>query len=74
MDMQMPNLNGMEATQAIRQLPGYRDTPIIAMTANAFTEDKARCIAAGMNDFLVKPFNPAELFATLLRSLSRSET
>jgi PAS domain S-box-containing protein len=73
MDMQMPKLNGVEATQQIRQLPGYRDTPIIAMTANAFAEDKAQCYAAGMNDFLTKPFNPDELFATLLRSLSRRD-
>jgi PAS domain S-box-containing protein len=73
MDMQMPKLNGVEATQQIRQLPGYRDTPIIAMTANAFTEDKAKCLEAGMNDFLIKPFNPDELFAVVLRSLSRSK-
>ncbi len=74
MDMQMPKVNGLEATQEIRQLPGYRDTPIIAMTANAFAEDKAQCVAAGMNDFLIKPFNPDELFTVLLRSLSRSKT
>ena len=73
MDMQMPKLNGVEATQQIRQLPGYQDTPIIAMTANAFAEDKALCLAAGMNDFLIKPFNPDELFATLLRLLSRRD-
>jgi CheY-like chemotaxis protein len=73
MDMQMPKLNGIEATLQIRQLPGYRDTPIIAMTANAFAEDKARCFDAGMNDFLIKPFNPEELFATLLRALSRRD-
>ena len=73
MDMQMPKLNGVEATQEIRQIPGYRDTPIIAMTANAFAEDKAQCLAAGMNDFLIKPFNPDEMFAVLLRSLRRSK-
>jgi CheY-like chemotaxis protein len=73
MDMQMPTLNGLDATKAIRQLPGHSDTPIIAMTANAFTEDKAMCLAAGMNDFLIKPFNPDHLFAILLRSLRRSE-
>ena len=72
MDMQMPKLNGLEATREIRQLAGYRDTPIIAMTANAFAEDKALCLNAGMNDFLIKPFNPDELFAKLLRALSRS--
>jgi len=73
MDMQMPNVNGLEATQQIRQLPGYRDIPIIAMTANAFAEDKARCVEAGMNDFLIKPFNPDELFAVLLRALSQRD-
>jgi PAS domain S-box-containing protein len=72
MDVQMPNVNGLEATQQIRQIPGCRHTPIIAMTANAFAEDKARCAEAGMDDFLTKPFNPDELFATLLRSLSNS--
>ncbi len=71
MDMQMPNLSGLEATRQIRQLPQHKDTPIIAMTANVFEEDKALCIAAGMNDFLPKPFTPAELFAALLRSLER---
>ncbi len=73
MDMQMPKLNGLAATQEIRQLPGYQDTPIIAMTANAFAEDKAKCLEAGMNDVLTKPFNPEQLFAILLRSLNRNE-
>jgi signal transduction histidine kinase/CheY-like chemotaxis protein len=68
MDMQMPKVNGLEATQEIRQLPGYQRIPIIAMTANAFSEDKARCLEAGMNDFLVKPLDPDLLFATLLRA------
>jgi CheY-like chemotaxis protein len=45
MDMQMPKLSGVDATREIRQLPGYRDTPIIAVTANAFAEDKAKCLA-----------------------------
>lgn len=71
MDMQMPNLNGIEATRQIRQLPEHKDTPIIAMTANVFDEDKAQCMAAGMNDFLPKPFTPDELFAAMLRSLER---
>jgi signal transduction histidine kinase/PAS domain-containing protein/ActR/RegA family two-component response regulator len=73
MDMQMPKLNGVEATRQIRQLPGYAQTPIIAMTANAFAEDKARCFEAGMNEFLIKPFSPGELFASLLRSMNRRD-
>jgi PAS domain S-box-containing protein len=71
MDMQMPKMNGLDATRLIREMPAYRKTPIIAITANAFAEDKARCFAAGMTDFLGKPFVPEELFTTLLRSLSR---
>ena len=73
MDMQMPNVNGLEATQQIRRIDGCRHTPIIAMTANAFAEDKARCFDAGMNEFLVKPFNPDELFSTLLRAMNRRD-
>jgi signal transduction histidine kinase/ActR/RegA family two-component response regulator len=73
MDVQMPNVNGLEATRQIREMPAYRQTPIIAMTANAFAEDRARCFEAGMNDCLIKPFNPDELFATLLRSLSQHD-
>jgi signal transduction histidine kinase/ActR/RegA family two-component response regulator len=73
MDMQMPKLNGIEATREIRQIPGCRDTPIIAMTANAFAEDKEQCLKAGMNEFLIKPFNPDQLFAILLRALSQRQ-
>ncbi|NML27343.1 MASE3 domain-containing protein [Zoogloea dura] len=69
MDMQMPNMNGLEATRLIRDIPGCRRIPIVAMTANAFAEDKARCFAAGMDDFLTKPFEPAALYALLLRVL-----
>ncbi|MDP2823836.1 MAG: response regulator [Sulfuritalea sp.] len=73
MDMQMPNVDGLEATRQIRRIPGYRQTPIIAMTANAFAEDKARCLDAGMNDFIIKPFVPDTLFSTLLRGLDQPD-
>jgi two-component system sensor histidine kinase/response regulator len=66
MDMQMPELDGLEATRAIRALPGWDRIPIIAMTANAFGEDRSACLAAGMNDHLGKPTAPADLFAMLL--------
>ncbi len=69
MDMQMPNVGGVEATRRIRRLRDRRDVPILAMTANAFADDKARCLDAGMNDFLAKPFNPEALFSCLLRWL-----
>ncbi|MDP1612535.1 MAG: PAS domain S-box protein [Sulfuritalea sp.] len=71
MDMQMPNVDGLEATRQIREMPGYAQTPVFAMTANAFADDKAECLAAGMNDFLIKPFYPDQLFAMLLRALSQ---
>ena len=71
MDMQMPKLDGLEATRRIRVLPDYGDIPILAMTANAFIEDKTRCLDAGMNDFLVKPFDPEDFFTCLLRWLEK---
>ena len=73
MDIQMPRVDGREATQQIRQMPGHRRTPIIAMTANAFAKDKAQYLAAGMTACLIKPFNPDQLFAILLRALSRDD-
>jgi two-component system sensor histidine kinase/response regulator len=73
MDMQMPNLNGVDATRAIRALPGYAQTPILAMTANAFDEDRQVCLAAGMNDHIGKPVEPERLFETLLKWLEKAE-
>jgi len=71
MDMQMPLMDGLEATQRIRQLANCARTPIIAMTANAFAEDRARCFEAGMDEFIAKPVAPELLFSTLLNCLSR---
>lgn len=72
MDMQMPVLDGLDATRHIRQLPGCATTPILAMTANAFAEDKGRCFAAGMDDFLSKPVKPETLYAILLKWFEQS--
>ncbi|KAB2965735.1 ATP-binding protein [Zoogloea sp.] len=70
MDMQMPRMDGLAATVAIRQLDCGRTLPIVAMTANAFIEDKTRCMEAGMNDFLSKPVDPDRLYQALLKWLA----
>jgi two-component system sensor histidine kinase/response regulator len=73
MDMQMPGMNGLEATRAIRALPGWESIPIVAMTANAFEDDRLDCEAAGMSDFVPKPVDPQRLNRALLKWLSAAE-
>ena len=72
MDMQMPLLDGVEACKAIRLCPGRENTPILAMTANAFEEDRQRCFEAGMNDHIAKPVDPDLLFETLFKWLQKT--
>lgn len=66
----MPVMGGLEATRAIRRLPGYQDTPIIAMTANAMASDKEACLESGMNDYLSKPITPEHLYEMLAKWLA----
>lgn len=69
MDLQMPQMTGVEATQAIRRFPQRALTPILAMTASAFDEDRQLCLDAGMNDFITKPIDAERLFQTMLKWL-----
>jgi len=70
MDVQMPEMDGLAVTKAIRDLPGFSRIPILAMTATNSAEDRAACIDAGMNDIVGKPIEPVVLFSTLLAWLS----
>ncbi|MFO1330002.1 MAG: MASE3 domain-containing protein [Rubrivivax sp.] len=73
MDMQMPRLDGLEATRRIRRLEGpVAAVPVLALTANAFVEDRERCMAAGMNDFVAKPLDPQRLYEVVLKWLDRA--
>jgi len=71
MDMQMPLMDGLEATRHIRQTQSILELPIIAMTANAMAGDRENCLAAGMNDHVAKPVVPEELYATLKRWIKK---
>jgi PAS domain S-box-containing protein len=69
MDLNMPRMDGLEATRRIRSLPAHAHTPIIALTANAFNEDRDACLAAGMNAHIGKPVTPEQLYATIAQWL-----
>jgi PAS domain S-box-containing protein len=71
MDIQMPVLDGFETTRLIRAAPALAGMPVIAMTANASEEDRKRCLAAGMNDFIGKPFKPDAFYAVIAKWLAR---
>ena len=71
MDMQMPVMDGIEATRIIRSNPRFEALPIIAMTANAMASDRILCLEAGMNDHIAKPIDPDQLFGVLLRWIRR---
>ena len=73
MDVQMPHMDGLEATRQLRAAPRSFCQPILAMTANAFGDDRAACLAAGMDGHLAKPVDPAALYRTLLRWLPATE-
>ncbi|MEO1264217.1 MAG: response regulator, partial [Pseudomonadota bacterium] len=72
MDMNMPNMDGLEATRLIRKLPNGRDVPIVGITANASSDDKAACLAAGMNQHMAKPVDWDRLMS-LLNALATSD-
>ena len=72
MDLQMPRLNGFDATHVIRSIPGRENIPILALTANAFDEDRQRCQDAGMNGHITKPVNREFLYATIFKWLNKA--
>ena len=74
MDLQMPEMDGYTATAAIRQDDRFRRLPILAMTAHVLPEERQRCCAAGMDDYISKPIDPSALFATLGRWISLPDT
>ncbi|MDD0813930.1 response regulator [Curvibacter sp. HBC28] len=70
MDLQMPGMDGLQATRILRAMPACRQLPIVAMTANAFAEVRASCLEAGMDDFVAKPVDPPTLYRVLGRWLA----
>jgi len=69
LDLQMPVMGGLDAARAIRSLPGMAAVPIVALTANAYAEDRQRCFEAGMNEHIAKPVDEARLYAVILHWL-----
>lgn len=74
MDIQMPLMDGYEATRSIRKEVKFRDLPIIAMTANVSESDRARAFEVGMNDYVTKPVNPEQLYVTLAKHITPGKT
>ncbi|CAN5274497.1 hypothetical protein BH11PSE9_BH11PSE9_15190 [soil metagenome] len=74
MDVQMPTMDGLTATRAIRALQGWESKPILAMTANLFHQGREECLEAGMNDFVGKPVSPEDLYAAMIKWLPAMET
>ena len=72
MDVQMPNVDGLEATRQLRLRDGWDKVPVVALTAGAFDEDRRNCFAAGMNDFISKPVEPSKLYQIVLKWLEDS--
>jgi CheY-like chemotaxis protein len=70
LDVRMPGLDGLAATRQLRTMAAYRTTPILALTANVFPDDRARCLEAGINDVVAKPYEPQQLFTAVLKALS----
>jgi CheY-like chemotaxis protein len=73
MDVMMPGLDGIDTMRIVRQLDGYRELPIIAVTAKAMMGDRERCLEAGATDYIAKPVNMDILLATLWRSVCQDE-
>ena len=72
MDVQMPEMDGLQATRALRAQPAHARLPVVALTANAFEEDRQACLASGMDEVLTKPVQPETLYAVLLRRLDEA--